>query len=83
MRVVKFSDARNQLKQVIDQVVDEGDFTIISRHDAQDAVVMSLDTFNSINETLYLLRSPANAAYLNRSLAQYRGRSDQRLSRRN
>jgi antitoxin YefM len=83
MRVVKFSDARNQLKQVIDQVVDEGDFTIISRHDAQDAVVMSLDTFNSINETLYLLRSPANDAYLNRSLAQYRGRSDQRLSRRN
>jgi antitoxin YefM len=75
MRVINFSEAKIQLNQVIDQVVDEGDFTIISRHDAQDAVVMSLDTFNSINETLYLLRSPSNAAHLNRSLVQYRGRS--------
>lgn len=83
MRVINFSDARKQLNQVIDQVVDEGDFTIISCHDAQDAVVMSLDTFNGITETLYLLRSPANAAHLNRSLAQHRGRSDVRLSRKN
>ena len=65
MRVIKFSEARNQLNQVIDQVVDEGDFTIIARRDAQDAVLMSLDTFNSLSETLYLLRSPANAAHLN------------------
>ena len=79
MRVINFSEAKIQLNQVID----EGDFTIISRNDAQDAVVMSLDTFSSIQETLYLLRSPENAAHLNRSLAQYRGRSDQRLSRRN
>lgn len=79
MRVIKFSDATNQLNQVIDQVVDEGDFTIISCHDAQDAVVMSLDTFNSIKETLYLLRSPANAAHLTRSLAQHRWCSDEPL----
>jgi antitoxin YefM len=72
MRVINFSDARSQLKQVIDQVVDDADFTIISRRDAQDAVVMSLDTFNSMMETLYLLKSPANAAHLNRSIAQYR-----------
>jgi antitoxin YefM len=72
MRVINFSDARSQLKQVIDQVVDDADFTIISRRDAQDAVVMSLDTFNSMMETLYLLKSPANAAQLNRSIAQYR-----------
>jgi antitoxin YefM len=73
MRVVKFSDARNQLKQVIDQVVAEGDFTIIVRCDARDAVVMSLDTFSSIRETLYLLKSPANYAHLNRSISQHLG----------
>jgi antitoxin YefM len=71
MRVVKFSDAKNQLKQVIDQVVAEGDFTIIARRDARDAVVMSLDTFSSIRETLYLLKSPANSEHLNRSIAQH------------
>ena len=37
MRVMKFSDARNQFKQVIDQVVADCDVTIISRRDA-DAV---------------------------------------------
>jgi antitoxin YefM len=72
MRVINFSDARNQLKQVIDQVVDDADFTVISRRDAQDAVVMSLDTFNSLMETLHLMKSPANAKHLEKSITQYR-----------
>ncbi len=45
MRVVNFSEARNSLKSVIDQVTDDADFTVIARRDASDAVVMSLDTF--------------------------------------
>ena len=72
MRVINFSDARNQFKQVIDQVVDDADFTVIVRRDAQDAVVMSLDTFNSLMETLHLMKSPANAEHLEKSIAQYR-----------
>ena len=36
------------------------------------AVVMSLDTFNGLMETVHLLKSPANAAHLARSIAQYR-----------
>ena len=59
MRVINFSDARNQFKQVIDQVVADCDVTIISRRDADDAVVMSLDTYNSMMETFHLLKSPA------------------------
>ena len=47
MRVVNFSEARNSLKNVIDQVIDDADYTVIARRDAPDAVVMSLDTFNS------------------------------------
>lgn len=72
MRVINFSDARNQFKQVIDQVVDDADFTVIARRDAQDAVVMSLDTFNSLMETLHLMKSPANAKRLEKSISQYR-----------
>jgi antitoxin YefM len=72
MRVVNFSEARNSLKNVIDQVVDDADYTVISRRDAANAVVMSLDTFNSLMETVHLLRSPANAAHLAMSIAQYR-----------
>jgi antitoxin YefM len=72
MRVMKFSDARNQFKQVIDQVVDDCDVTIISRRDADDAVLMSLNTYNSMLETFHLLKSPANLKHLEMSLGQYR-----------
>ena len=72
MRVINFSDARNQFKQVIDQVVDDADFTVIARRDAQDAVVMSLDTFNSLMETLHLMNSPANASHLEKPITQYK-----------
>lgn len=72
MRIVTFSEARNRLKQVIDQVVDDADVAVISRRDAPDAVVMSLDTYNSWVETVHLLKSPANAAHLAKSIAQLR-----------
>jgi len=72
MRVVNVSEARNTLKAVIDQVIDDADYTVIARRDAPDAVVMSMETFNSLMETVHLLKSPANAAHLARSIDQYR-----------
>jgi len=72
MKVINFSDARNHLKSVIDQVVEDEDFTIITRRDAEDAVVMSLDHFNGLMETVHLLKSPANVAHLGKSIQQYR-----------
>lgn len=72
MRIVNFSEARNALKGILDQAVTDADFTVITRRDAPDAVVMSLDTFNSLMETVHLLKTPANAAHLARSIKQYR-----------
>lgn len=72
MRTVNFSEARNNLKSVLDQVIDDADYTIITRRDAKDAVVMSLEAFNSFMETFHLLRSPANAAHLTKSIEQFR-----------
>ena len=72
MKVVNFSEARNSFKAVIDQAVADADFTVVTRRDAPDAVVMSLDTFNSLMETVHLLKSPANAAHLAHSIAQFR-----------
>jgi len=72
VRVVNFSEARNQLKSVLDQVVEDADYTVITRRDADDAVVMSLDQFNGLMETVHLLKSPANAAHLSKSIEQYR-----------
>ena len=72
MQVVSFSEARSNLKMVLDRVVEDADYTIVTRRDAPDAVVMSLDMFNSLLETVHLLKSPANAARLERSISQYR-----------
>jgi len=71
MKVVTYSHARNSLKSILDHVVQDADVTIISRRDAEgDAVVMSLDSYNSIMETLHLTSHPANAAALARAIAQ-------------
>lgn len=71
MRVVTYSHARNVLKSVLDSVLEDADVTIISRRDAEgDAVVMSLEYYNSIMETLHLLSTPANAEALARAIRQ-------------
>ncbi|NVD70853.1 type II toxin-antitoxin system prevent-host-death family antitoxin [Duganella sp. BJB488] len=72
MRIVNFSDARNSLRTVIDQVVEDADVTVISRRDAPDAVIMSFDYYSGLMETVHLLSSPANAAHLAKSIAQAR-----------
>ena len=72
MKIVSFTEARNSLKAVLDSVVNDADTAVITRRDAQDAVVMSLDYYNSLMETVHLLRSPANAQHLNRSIEQFK-----------
>jgi antitoxin YefM len=72
MKVVSYTEARNGLKTVLDGVIDDADYTIITRRDAEDAVVMSLAYFQSMAETLHLLSSPANAAHLAKSIAQHK-----------
>lgn len=74
MRVVTFSEARNNLKSVLDQVSDDADYTIITRRGSEYAVVISWETFNSYLETFHLLKSPANVAHLAKSIAQYQAR---------
>jgi antitoxin YefM len=72
MKVVSYTEARNGLKTVLDDVINDADYTIITRRDAEDAVVMSLAHFQSMTETLYLMSSPANAAHLAKSIAQHK-----------
>ena len=72
MRIVSFTEARSGLKSVLDQVVNDTDYTVITRRDAEDAVVMSMDHYNSLMEAVHLLKSPANAAHLTRSIEQFK-----------
>ena len=70
MQVVSFSEARQSFKAVLDRVEADADITLITRRDASSAVLMSLETYNSLMETVHLVRSPANAAHLQQSLEQ-------------
>ncbi|MDD2801777.1 MAG: type II toxin-antitoxin system prevent-host-death family antitoxin [Methylobacter sp.] len=79
MRIISFTQARNSLKSVLDSVVNDADCTVITRRDAGNAVVMSMDYYNSLMETVHLLKSPANAAHLAQSIEQYKtGNSKER-----
>lgn len=72
MKVINFTEARRNFKSILDQVVEDSDYTIISRRDADDTVLMSLDTFNSLMETFHLLKSPENAKHLAKSIKQFK-----------
>jgi len=76
MNVINFTEARRSLSSVLDRVVDDVDCTLITRRDAEDAVVMSADHFHSLMETVHLLKSPTNAARLAQSISEHqRGKS--------
>ncbi|NEQ51340.1 MAG: type II toxin-antitoxin system prevent-host-death family antitoxin [Leptolyngbya sp. SIO3F4] len=72
MKVIPLNEASGHLEAVLDRVIDDADYTVITRQDADDAVIMSLEYFNSLIETIHLLKSPENVAHLERSIAQYR-----------
>jgi len=71
MRIVSFTQARNGFKSVLDNVVNDADYTVITRRDAEDAVVMSMEHYNSLMETVHLLKSPANVVHLSMHLEFY------------
>ena len=72
MQIFTYTDARNNLKTVLDRVIDDADVAVITRKEGQHAVVMGQEHYDSLMETLYLLSSPNNAARLNESIAQLR-----------
>jgi antitoxin YefM len=55
MKVVNYTDLRVNLKKWLDSVVNDVEELIIKRKDNKDLVVISLEEYNSLKETSYLL----------------------------
>ncbi len=70
MQAVSYSEARENLKAMIDKVVEDRAPLAITRQRGEGAVLISASEWASIEETLYLLRSPANAKRLLESIAE-------------
>ncbi|MEB3828365.1 type II toxin-antitoxin system Phd/YefM family antitoxin [Phormidium sp. CCY1219] len=70
MKAINSKQAKQQLDEIIDRVILDVEPAILSNEQGRQAVLMSLDEFNSWQETLYLLSNPANAEHLLKSLEQ-------------
>ncbi|MBI9039702.1 MAG: type II toxin-antitoxin system Phd/YefM family antitoxin [Bacteroidales bacterium] len=70
MIAANFSEFRSELKRFLDSVEDNNETLIIKRKRGKGAVLISLDEYNSIIETLHLLSSNKNADRLYESIQQ-------------
>ena len=70
MNATTVNEAKRDLDDLIEQVNADAEPTIICGDQGQKAVLLSLEEFNSWQETLYLLSNPANAEHLRKSIAE-------------
>jgi antitoxin YefM len=70
MDAITYSAARANLAKTMDRVCEDHEPVIITRNGEQSVVMLSLDDFKALEETAYLLRSPANVRRLLSSVTQ-------------
>ena len=71
MKAVTYTNAKKNLRALIHQVCKDSEPTVIvSSRTQEQAVLISIEDFQAMEETAYLLRTPANLAHLERSLEQ-------------
>jgi antitoxin YefM len=64
MKTMSYTESRANYAEVLDSVVDDREEVIITRAGHEPVVIVSLDDYESLRETAYLMRSPANARRL-------------------
>lgn len=72
MKAITYTKAQKNLRAVIQDVCNNSEPTIIVSRNNTQAVLISLDDYRNIEESAYLLRSPANRAHLEASLKNAR-----------
>lgn len=70
METISYSLLRNNLAKTLDKVDEDHAPVIITRQNGKSTVLVSLEDFQSYEETAYLMASPANAERLNKAIAQ-------------
>jgi len=70
MEAISYTNARSNLAKTMEKVCQDHDPVIITRRNESSVVMMSLEDYQALEETAYLLRSPKNARRLLESIAQ-------------
>jgi antitoxin YefM len=70
MNAITYSQARSNLAKTMDTVCDDHTPIIITRKNQRSVVMISLEDYESLEETAYLLRSPRNARRLLESITE-------------
>ena len=79
MDSISYTAARAHLAKTMDRVCEDHEPVIITRSGEPAVVMISLEDYNSLEETAYLLRSPKNAQRLLAAIADLeRGRGTER-----
>lgn len=61
MKTINYTEARQNLTSIINETIDDRISIMITRQKGIPCVLLSLDEYQALEETAYLLRSPANA----------------------
>ncbi|MFI6157703.1 type II toxin-antitoxin system Phd/YefM family antitoxin [Kitasatospora sp. NPDC051170] len=64
MKTMTYSESRARYAEVLNAVTDDREEIVITRAGHEPVVIVSLEDYQSLKETAYLLRSPANARRL-------------------
>ncbi len=70
MDTITYSEARSKLAKTMEKVCDDHAPVIVTRRNSRSVVMISLDDYEALEETAYLLRSPKNARRLLESIAE-------------
>lgn len=70
MQIINYTQAKNSLAKTMTTVCENHQPVIISKKNSQSVVMLSLEDYESLQETAYLLSSPNNAKRLMESIAQ-------------
>lgn len=75
-----YTEARNNLASLLDQVVDDKEVIVIKRRERGNVALIAEEELSSLLETAYLLRSPKNAARLLSALERAKARITEPMS---
>jgi antitoxin YefM len=72
MQVVNYTEFRNNLAENLNMVTEDSEIVVVSRSKGKNVVVMSLEEYNSIQETLHLVSTKTNQKRLDEAIEEMR-----------